>query len=233
MSTKSPKTKTNGKSKALHVGLLIDESGSMLGMETAVVGGINEFVEKLRAEEDKTKVLATLGSFDRHGHDPVVRYAYAGIPLDEVDVLPPEFYRPRGATPLNDAVVGTIRRIEAAKGAGHRAILVILTDGLENASETSSRKVGKLIAEKEADGWEFIYLGANQDSWADSGQISVAPRGKKFDFEATAEGTRSALRHSAARVSRYREAPEEYRAELDQMGDSIREDGRVERKRPG
>ena len=61
MSTKSSKTKK----KNLHVGLLIDESGSMLGMESAVVGGINEFVEKLRAEEDKTKVLATLGSADR------------------------------------------------------------------------------------------------------------------------------------------------------------------------
>lgn len=233
MSNKGSKTKTNGKSKALHVGLLIDESGSMLGMETAVVGGINEFVEKLRAEENETKVLATLGSFDRHGHDPVVRYAYAGIPLDEVDVVPPEFYRPRGATPLNDAVVGTIRKIDAAKGAKDRAILVILTDGLENASETSSKKVGKLIAAKEAEGWEFIYLGANQDSWADSGQIPVAPRGKKFDFEASAEGTRAALRHSAARVGRYRAAPDEYRAELDEMGDSIREDGRVERKRPG
>jgi uncharacterized protein YegL len=226
MTEKSSKTKT-----VLHVGLLLDESGSMTGMEPAVIGGVNEFVEKLRAEEAETRVSATLGCFDRHAHDPVVRYAYAGIPLEEVDVLGSEFYRPRGATPLNDAVLGTIRKIDEAKEDGDRAILVILTDGLENASETSSRYVGKLISDKEAEGWEFIYLGANQDSWADSGQIAVQARGRKFDYEASSEGTRSALRHSAARVKRYREAPDEYHAELAESGDSIREDGRVERKR--
>ena len=225
---------TNKSSKPnniLHVGLLLDESGSMMGMESAVIGGVNEFVEKLRADEAETNVVATLGSFDRHGHDPVVRYAYAAIPLDEVDVLAQDSYRPRGATPLNDAVVGTIRTIEAGKAEGDRVILVILTDGLENASETPSRTVGKLINQKEAEGWEFIYLGANQDSWTDTGQIHVQARGRKFDFDATPEGTRSALRVSAARVGRYREAPEEYRSELADLGDSIREDGRVERKR--
>jgi uncharacterized protein YegL len=218
----------------LHVGLLLDESGSMAGTEAAVVGGVNEFVEKLRADEAgaETKVVATLGVFDRHAHDPVVRYAYAGIPLEEVTTFETGDYRPRGATPLNDAVVGVIRKIASdIRGKGDRVILVVLTDGFENASETPSRVVRKLIAEKEAEGWEFIYLGANQDAWADSGQIPVAPRGRKFDFDASPQGAAAALRHSASRVRDFRVDPAAYRESLKDQGDSILPDGGVERRR--
>lgn len=223
---------TNRKNETLHLGLLLDESGSMGGTEAAVIGGVNEFVEKLRADESETKVVATLGMFDRHAHDPVVRYAYAGIPLEEVAVLEPGAYRPRGATPLNDAVVATIRSISDQVSKGDRVMLVVLTDGLENASETPSRTVRELIADKEADGWEFIYLGANQDSWADSGQIDVAARGRKFDFVATPAGTAAALRHSAGRVRDFRDDPDLYEASLPAQGDAILEDGEVERRRP-
>ena len=224
-STKKPKPDT------LHVGLLLDESGSMCGNENAVIGGVNEFLAKLQHQESKTKVTATLGLFDRSGNDPVVRYAYAGIPLDEVAQLGSSDYVPRGATPLNDAVVGVIRKIDAQVSKGDRVILVVLTDGLENASETPSRKVGKLIREKEAAGWEFIYLGANQDSWAESERIGIADRGKRFDFEASPQGTAAAMAHSADKVTRFREAPKEYREELADEGDVIDPDGKVRRER--
>lgn len=226
-------TKNQNQKETLHVGLLLDESGSMAGTESSVVGGVNEFVEKLRADEagNETKVVATLGMFDRHAHDPVVRYAYAGIPLDEVAVLQPGAYRPRGATPLNDAVAGVIRKIDGQRSKGDRVILVVLTDGFENASETPSGALRKLIADKEAEGWEFIYLGANQDAWDDSDQIPIAPRGRKFDFEASPAGTAAALRHSAVRVRDFRDDPAEYSDSLRRQGDSIRPDGSVTRER--
>lgn len=227
MGTKSKKSK----SQKLHVGLLLDESGSMLGNESAVVGGVNEFVEKLRSQESTTKVSATLGTFDRSGNDPVVRYAYSGIPLEEVVAMTPEQYLPRGATPLNDAVAGVIRQIDSQASKGERVMLVVLTDGLENASETPTRELRKLIAKKEAEGWEFIYLGANQDAWAESDAIGIQARGKKFDFVASRAGTAAAMRHAADRASRFRDAPEEYVEELRTLGDSISESGRVERKR--
>jgi hypothetical protein len=226
---KKPAKKPKG--STLQVGLLLDESGSMLGNETAVVGGVNEFVEQLRLQEDETKVVATLGLFDSHGNDPVVRYAYAGIPLDEVAPLDPGAYLPRGATPLNDAVAGVIRKIAKQKSKGDRVILVVLTDGLENASETPTRKLRKLIVEKEAEGWEFVYLGANQDSWAESEAIGIADRGKRFDFDASPAGTRAAMAHSAGKAMRFREDPDAYKAELADDGDRILEDGSVRRER--
>jgi uncharacterized protein YegL len=216
----------------LHVGLLVDESGSMSGNEPAVVGGINEFVAKLAADQNGTKVLATLGMFDLHGNDPVVRVKFEGIPVSEVDTLGPGDYAPRGATPLNDAVVKTIKAMDARVKEGHRAMLVILTDGYENSSRAPSGKVRKLIHEREKRGWEFIYLGANQDSWAESQRIGIADRGKQFDFDASPAGTRAALRASGERAKKFRDAPCEYRAELHELGSRIDPgDEDVKRKR--
>lgn len=226
----------NGKTKSshdtLHVGLLVDESGSMGGTEHAVVGGINEFVAKLASDQNGTKVLATLGMFDLHGNDPVVRVKFEDIPVAEVDTLGAGDYAPRGATPLNDAVVRTIRSMDKRVKKGHRAMLVILTDGLENASETSSRDVRKLIHAREKRGWEFIYLGANQDAWAESQRIGIADRGKQFNFAASPAGTRSALRASGERAKKFRDAPAEYRRELADLDTKIEPgDEDVKRKR--
>ncbi len=223
------KTKTKD---TLHVGLLVDESGSMSGNEPAVVGGINEFVAKLAADANGTKVLATLGMFDLNGNDPVVRQKFEDIPVAEVATLGPGDYAPRGATPLNDAVIKTIKAMDERVKEGHRAMLVILTDGLENSSRASSRKVRKLIHEREKLGWEFIYLGANQDSWAESQRIGIADRGKQFDFEASPAGTRAALRASGERAKKFRDAPAEYRVELEQLDSRIDPgDEDVKRKR--
>ena len=216
----------------LHVGLLVDESGSMSGNEPAVVGGINEFVAKLAADQNGTKVLATLGMFDLHGNDPAVRVKFESIPVAEVDTLGPDDYRPRGATPLNDAVVRTIRSMDKRVKKGHRAMLVVLTDGLENSSETSTRDVRKMIHEREKRGWEFIYLGANQDSWAESQRLGIADRGKQFDFDGSPAGTRAALRASGERAKRFRDAPAQYRAELSELDTKIEPgDDDVKRRR--
>jgi uncharacterized protein YegL len=205
----------------LHVGLLVDESGSMQGNQPAVIGGINEFVAKLASDANGTKVLATLAMFDLCGNDPVVRTKFDDIPVAEVATLGPADYQPRGATPLNDAVVRTIRSMDKRMKSGHRVMLVILTDGFENASETSSRDVRKLIIERERRGWEFIYLGANQDAWAESDRIGLAQPGKAFDYDASPAGTRAALRASGERAKRFRDAPGGYRQELDSLDTRI------------
>jgi uncharacterized protein YegL len=186
--------------ETVHVGLLIDETGSMGGMEPAVIGGINQFVESLRADRADANVRVTLSMFDLHASDPVVRAKYRAIPLEEVAPLGPGDYQPRGVTPLNDAVVKTIRGMSRRVKKGHRAMLVILTDGLENASETSSREVRKLIHRKEKAGWEFIYLGANQDAWAESEKIGLGDSGKNLRWDASPTGTHDALAVSADRA---------------------------------
>ena len=104
---------------------------------------------------------------------------------------------------------------------GHRAMLVILTDGLENASETSSADVRKLIHAREKRGWEFIYLGANQDAWAESQRIGLAAARQVVRLRRVAGGNAS----GAAGVGRASEAVSRcaggLSAELDELDSRI------------
>lgn len=238
---KNGKKDRNGKGAAnggandketVHVGLLIDETGSMTGTEPAVVGGINEFIGTLAASQADNRVLVTLAMFDLHGQGPIVRTKFAGIPLDEVAPLGPGDYMPRGSTPLNDAVVKTVRSIARKVKKDDRAMLVVLTDGFENSSETPTSEVRKLIGRKEKAGWEFIYLGTNQDAWAESQKIGLGARGKHFNYDASPEGTVSAMQVSADRAVTFREDGERYKAEADELGDAIAPgDKRARRRR--
>ncbi len=56
-------------------------------------------------------------------------------------------------------------------------MFIILTDGQENSSKDWKREaIFDLIASKrEKDGWEFVFLGADQDAYESGAQIGVPP----------------------------------------------------------
>jgi Mg-chelatase subunit ChlD len=230
MAKKADNPKNGKRDETLHVSVLIDESGSMGGREEAVTTGFNGFLAELRDGEAKAKARVSLAMFDLSGNEPVTRVKVDNVPLPEVTDIAAMDYRPRGATPLNDAVVATIRRLDKRIDRGDRAVMVVLTDGYENASETTTRHLRKLVLEKERAGWEFIYLGANQDSWAESQKFAMAAPGKSFDFDATNEGINEVWELSADRVKTFRDAPERYEAEGRAMGRKASEENRKRRR---
>src|ERR1700692_92901 len=86
---------------------------------------------------------------------------------------PPEHYVPRGNTPLYDAIGECIRRTDPK---GRAAIVLVITDGEENASSEFTREsVKTLLKEKESEGWTFAFLGADIDSYAVGGSVGVSP----------------------------------------------------------
>lgn len=214
--------------ETLHVALLVDESGSMAPLHGAVIAGVNEFIAELKADPSpKARTLASLAMFDARGGEPPVRVRFSDLPLESVRPIGPSEYAPHGATPLNDAVRKTIRALEKLSrprkkgGTPDRVMIVILTDGLENASETSSAEVRKLILAKEAEGWEFLYLGANQDTWAATEGIGLNRRGKHMGWVASPAGVSAAMRVGGERAKRFRDAPVEYAAESEKLADRI------------
>ena len=121
----------------------------------------------------------TLIQFDNQDPHEVITNA---VPLAEVVPLSEATFVPRGGTPLFDAIGATVAdatiRVEQLAAAGDEPediVVVILTDGLENASvEYDRAQVFDLIKKREAQGWTFVYIGANQDAYAEGGGMGMA-----------------------------------------------------------
>jgi len=142
---------------------LLDRSGSMETCWDDTIGGYNSFV-KDQAEFGGTM---TLVQFD---HEYLV--TYSKTPMDKVVPLTRETYKPRGSTALLDAIGRTIKEWKEETA----PTVIILTDGIENASHSFTKPhIKDLIELKTKDGWQFVYLGANQDAFAEAGSMGIAP----------------------------------------------------------
>ena len=190
----------------VHVYFVLDRSGSMAAIRSDVIGGFNSFVEQQRSEPGRC--LMTLIQFDGQDAHEVL---WNARPLDQVPPLDESSFVPRASTPLFDAMGhaiadATIRR-EKLGGAGEpyeEVVFVTFTDGLENASREYNRtQIFDLIRKREALGWSFVYLGANQDAYEESERLGYSP-GSVQNFLADARGTALAFRSTSGSISRRR-----------------------------
>lgn len=151
-------------SSSLHVVLLLDESGSMNSCKDQTIRGFNEYLQTLKQEKKKIKM-----SFTRFSNDNV-RIEYTNMPVGNASQLTTETYQPNGNTPLFDAIGKTIQNNKE----NGRTLFVIMTDGEENSSkEYKKDAIVSFIKERETKGWTFVYLGANQDAWANSQSLGL------------------------------------------------------------
>ena len=198
--------------RPVHISIVLDRSGSMNGIADDVVGGFNEFLRRQRREPGAARV--TLVQFD--GENPF-ELLIDGAPLDGVRDLERSRYQPRGMTPLFDAVGRMIGRIDAELAsrshAGERPedqVVVIVTDGLENASREHTREsIFRMVEHRKAEqDWVFVFLGANQDSYAEGAKVGVAPANAS-NWAFSGAGTRGAFDELAAAtvVHRRKSAP--------------------------
>jgi len=186
-----------------HLALLLDESGSMEGNVEAVVSSVNEFLHTFEEAETKdSKIKVWLGMFDKQPGEPRVRIKVNGDRVGKVEKLHAQDYRPRGLTPLNDAVIETIEAMDEAVGKDERAFVVILTDGWENASENTAENVSKLIQKRMKRGWAFLYLGANVNAVQAAHQIGLSQQ-HALQFTSSPTGTRSAVQRTTSRAASY------------------------------
>ncbi len=162
------------------INFVLDESGSMLSRQASVIEGFNKYIRSMRQERvENRSILVTLTKFntDQVGH-PQIRVEYLAKDIDEVPLLDNNNYTPSGGTPLYDAIGETVVRLnKELKGEkGEPGILfVIMTDGEENESKEwkDKAKIAQVIQDKETEGWTFVYLGADQNAWAQAGAIGL------------------------------------------------------------
>lgn len=144
-----------------HDFILLDRSGSMSSLWTEALSSVNAYVAKLAEEKVDTGV--TLATFDKDNgkfkfeviRDRITPSTWK--PVSSNDAIP------RGFTPLNDA---TGQIVGLAKAGNYdKVAIIIMTDGLENAStELTVAQAKDLLEGCRAKGWQVIFLGANFDN---------------------------------------------------------------------
>jgi len=162
---------------------VLDRSGTMSSIINTAIDGFNEYLNKQKQLEDDATITIAL-------FDDQYELLYDNVPLNEVEPLTRNVWSPRGMTALHDAIGKTINSVRAAhkkmkkNDRPDKVLVCIVTDGLENYSkEYQLDDIVKLTRECEADGWNFIYLAANQDAFDVGVKLGVSA-GNTFTWTA-------------------------------------------------
>ena len=175
------------KENYLKIIFVIDESGSMQGTESDVIGGFNNYIEQQKSQQ-QGKITVSLYKFNSYWSRVL-----NDLPIEKIRPLTSGDYTPGGLTALYDTIGNSITDIEnqtsytKSEFKASMVMMVIITDGQENASkEYDSRKVRLMIQELEqSENWQFIYLGADLDNFADADMLGLRHKvsTKKMDMK--------------------------------------------------
>jgi uncharacterized protein YegL len=146
-----------------HISMVIDRSGSMSSCWSDVVGGYKQLVEDNKGESGKCTF--TVAAFDTEYE---LVEDFTGI----TNVDPDLKVKPRGGTALLDAIGKTIVSVgeKLAKmdeaDRPMKVMMLVQTDGMENASNEFKREDIKKLIEEHTNvyKWQFQFLGADLTS---------------------------------------------------------------------
>lgn len=181
--------------------LILDRSGSMAGRESDVIGGVNRFIDEQKGQPGEACMAMV-----RFDSEAIERWRPM-VNLREVNPMRANEFRPRGMTPLHDALGRTIAALDSDWLAEKpdQAIVIIVTDGQENHStEYTKEKVRKMIEAREASGkWQFIYLGTEVNAFHEASSVGIAAK-NTANFSKTTRGFSAAMGSMSASTAQYR-----------------------------
>jgi len=203
-----------------HLYFLLDRSGSMQSIASDTEEGFAAFIAEQRAT-CSGDCRVTLAQFDNE-----YELVYAERPLADV---PPLELMPRGSTALLDAMGRLITDAGARLAAlpeeerPGTVVVAVMTDGWENASSEWTHPAIRALVEQQTTkyGWQFMYMGADQDAVEVGTSIGVSAdnsitysRGRARDVMAAASREVSDLLYARS---------EDVTASLAGFSDEVRE----------
>lgn len=164
---------------------IIDRSGSMATIKEDMEGGINGVLEE-------QKKLPGEVSVDVAYFDSELIYDDRFLSLDSASIE----IKPRGMTALHDAIVLSTKKFGNSlsqlpeEDRPGTVLTIIVTDGHENSSRFHTIGDVKELITQQQDvyGWEFLFLGANQDA-LETGESFGLRKGSSFTYDASAAGS--------------------------------------------
>lgn len=196
----------NNEITTIHNLLILDESGSMQMIYKQALSGANETIQTVRAaqeahpELDQRLTFVTFNTaYEGHPTQGNIRTVFNDVPIGEVRDLTYKDYNPNACTPLYDAMGISITALEKKFKEGDRALVTIITDGLENASKEYNQGAIKAMVDRLREkGWTFVYIGANQDAVEVAKGLSI---NNHMAYESDTEGTKKMFREVSSRHS--------------------------------
>jgi len=186
--------------------VIIDKSGSMNSLKSKTIEGFNEFIHDQKKLKDDA--ILSLIFFSSPNREQII---YDSINIKNVPELTDKDYTPVGTTALYDCLGKTIKSVNKKikntkkEDRPNKVLFVIITDGFENSSKKYTKKdiLDKISKMENKKDWSFIYLGANQDSFAEGSKIGI---NKTLNFEYSDNGVNFAYNKISAYTTSFRKS---------------------------
>lgn len=181
------------------VTFLLDRTGSMNSCRDATIEAFNAYLESLQEDKgDGMEVEFTFLQFDSISLDKIC----VAEPVKSVAALTHKTFEPRASTPLIDSCVKTIRAVEESltkRDDKPKIVICFQTDGHENCSTQHNwAELNLLIKEKSALGWQFNFMGAGIDAYANAAAMGISAMAAMSYDQKDIQATKSAFRASAS-----------------------------------
>lgn len=196
------------KKNNMDIVFLLDRSGSMHDSVSDTIGGYNSYIEKQKTSKKNIKITTIL--FDNE-----YEILHNRVDIKEVNNLTEKEYFVRGCTALLDAIGKTITDLDK-KVKDNKVLFVITTDGLENASKNYTKEQIKELISGHSN-WEFLYIGANIDSYSEGTSLGINKKNIS-NYQKNTKGTTAlfnAIGKATDIMCKSRCLNEEWKKELD------------------
>lgn len=188
----------------------MDESGSMDSIRESAISSFNEFLQDQRKiEGDCTLSLVTFNT--------QYKVVYDFKKLSEIEPLTRSMYVPNGGTALLGAmglvIDETGKRLNSLPESlrPDKVVFVTVTDGEENSTPhtywgsqyNASNVKEKVEHQRSKYNWQYLYLGANQDSILVARNLGIQSD-FAANFNATAKGSHENVKMFSGKLGSYR-----------------------------
>jgi uncharacterized protein YegL len=159
----------------VHNLIILDESGSMQSIKSAIISGFNELVQTVKGIQQQfpeQEHFISFVTFNSLGHKTLLFQE----PIDKLEPLDENKYQPNALTPLYDAIGINCSKLQhnLADSKDFNVLVTILTDGEENDSkEYTGPAIKSLIEELKQKHWTFTYIGTDHDVEKAAASIAI------------------------------------------------------------